>query len=64
MATQYSEEEIAKAHEVLKQQGLAVRREVAGPDYVARSLAAADNDFARPMQEVHQTASISLYAES
>lgn len=52
MATQYSEEEIAKAHEVLRQQGLAVRREVAGPDYVARSLAAADNDFARSMQEV------------
>jgi hypothetical protein len=60
----YSPEEIKKAHEVLYNEGLKMRIKVAGQDYVERSLKAATDPFAKPMQEVMcssiQTASIAV----
>jgi len=52
MAVNYSPEEVQKAHEVLYNEGLKMRYQVAGKEYVDRSLKAADNPFAKPMQEV------------
>ena len=52
MAVNYSPEEVKKAHEVLYNEGLKMRYQVAGKEYVDRSLKAADNPFAKPMQEV------------
>ena len=52
MAVNYSEEEVEKAHKVLYNEGLKMRYKVAGKEYVDRSLKAADNPFARSMQEV------------
>lgn len=56
MVADYSPEEVKKAHEVLYNEGLKMRYKVAGKEYVDRSLKAADNPFAKPMQEVsHST---------
>ena len=49
----YSDEEIKKAHEVLYNEGLRMRIQVAGKDYVEKSLNAAKDPFSKPMQEVH-----------
>lgn len=48
----YSDEEIKKAHEVLYNEGLRMRIQVAGKDYVEKSLNAAKDPFSKPMQEV------------
>lgn len=42
----------SEAHKVLFNEGLKVRYEVAGKEYVDRSLANGSSDFARPMQEL------------
>ena len=44
--------EVAAAHETLYKVGVKLRREVAGAAHVERSLAANDDDFLRPMQEL------------
>lgn len=49
---EYSPEEIKKAHEVLYNEGLRMRIQVAGKEYVEKSLAAATDPFSKPMQEV------------
>jgi len=54
MAVNYSEEEIKKAHEVLYNEGLKMRYQVAGKEYVDRSLKNASSPFAKPMQEVRR----------
>jgi len=51
MTANYSPEEIKKAHEVLYNEGLKMRYQVAGKEYVDRSLKAADTPFSKPMQE-------------
>ena len=40
------------AHRAIFEEGLKVRKEVAGDEYVKRSLANGSSDFARPMQEL------------
>ncbi|KAH7013891.1 4-carboxymuconolactone decarboxylase [Ilyonectria destructans] len=47
-----SEKEVAEAHKILFDKGLQVRYEVAGKEYVDKSLANGDSSFARPMQEL------------
>lgn len=44
--------EIEAAHKILYDVGVKIRYEVAGKEYVDRSLAAGDSDFMRPMQEL------------
>ncbi|KAK3618287.1 hypothetical protein LTR56_024730 [Elasticomyces elasticus] len=51
MSVNYSAEEIKNAHEILYNEGIKMRYKVAGKEYVDRALKAADNDYARPMQE-------------
>lgn len=48
----YSEDEIKKAHDVLYNEGLRMRIQVAGKEYVEKSLNAAKDPFSKPMQEV------------
>lgn len=43
---------LADAHKLIFDEGLKVRYEVAGKEYVDRSLANGSSDFARPMQEL------------
>lgn len=57
MPVDYSEDEIKKAHEVLYNEGIKMRMKVAGKEYVERSLKAADNPFAKSMQEVSSSKS-------
>ena len=52
MVADYTPEEVAKAHEVLYSEGFKMRCKVVGEEHVERSLKAADNSFARSMQEV------------
>jgi 4-carboxymuconolactone decarboxylase len=52
MAANYTPEEIQKAHEILYNEGIKMRYQVAGKEYVDKSLAAAQNPFAKAMQEV------------
>ncbi|KAK5175888.1 uncharacterized protein LTR77_001028 [Saxophila tyrrhenica] len=47
----YSPEEIEKAHAVLYNEGLRMRIQVAGKEYVEKSLNAAKDPFSKPMQE-------------
>lgn len=56
----YSEDEVKKAHEVLYNEGLRMRIQVAGKDYVEKSLNANKDPFSKPMQEVSQSFSPSL----
>ena len=51
----YTAEEIKKAHQVLYNEGLRMRIQVNGKEYVEKALQANKDDFARPMQEVHAT---------
>ncbi|TKA70861.1 hypothetical protein B0A55_04985 [Friedmanniomyces simplex] len=51
MVVNYSPEEIKNAHEVVYNEGIKMRYQVAGKEYVDRALKAADNDYARSMQE-------------
>lgn len=44
-------DKIQEAHQTLYEEGLKVRREVAGPEYVEAALKAGSSDFSRPMQE-------------
>lgn len=48
----YTEEEIQKAHEVLRNEGLRMRIKVNGEAYVEKALTANKNAFAKPMQDV------------
>lgn len=52
MAASYTEEEIQKAHEILYNEGMKVRCQVAGKEYVDAALQNAGNPFAKAMQEV------------
>lgn len=52
MATNYSEAEVRKAHEILFNEGLKMRYQVAGKEYVDRSLQNGSGPFASAMQEV------------
>lgn len=52
MTQNYTPEEIKKAHEVLYNEGIKMRYQVAGKEYVDKALAAADNPFSKAMQEV------------
>ena len=51
----YSPEEIKKAHQVLYNEGLRMRIQVNGKEYVEKALQNNKDDFARPMQEVGAT---------
>ena len=55
MPADYSEEEIKKAREILYDEGIKMRYQVAGKEYVDRALNAADPDYGRHMQEVSTT---------
>lgn len=50
--TSQSSTPVEDAHKTLFNEGLKVRNEVAGKDYVDRALADGSSDFARPMQEL------------
>jgi 4-carboxymuconolactone decarboxylase len=52
MASSSSSNTISSAHKVIFGEGLKVRYEVAGHEYVDRSLANGSSDFSRPMQEL------------
>jgi len=45
-------EKVVDAHKTLYEQGVKIRREVVGNEYVDRSLREGASDFARPMQEL------------
>lgn len=62
MTANYTPEEVKKAHEILYNEGIKMRYQVAGKEYVDKSLAAASNPFAKAMQEVSTNLiSISCY---
>ncbi|RMZ86029.1 hypothetical protein DV737_g292, partial [Chaetothyriales sp. CBS 132003] len=46
------EQKVQEAHQTLYEHGLKIRREVAGNEYVDRSLKNGASDFAKPMQEM------------
>lgn len=50
--TEYSEEEVKKAHDVLYNEGLRMRIKVNGESYVRKALEKSHDPFSRPMQEV------------
>lgn len=52
MTTEYTAEEIQKAKDILYNEGIKMRYQVAGKEYVDKSLANASNPFAKAMQEV------------
>lgn len=52
MPATYTAEEIAQAHKVLYDEGIRMRYQVAGKEYVDNALKNADNPFSRAMQEV------------
>ena len=52
MASNYSEDEIKRAHEILFNEGLKMRYQVAGKEYVDASLKNKSDPFAGAMQEV------------
>jgi len=52
MPAEYSEEEIKNAREILYNEGIKMRYQVAGKEYVDKALNAADPDYGRHMQEV------------
>jgi len=54
MSVNYSEDEIKKAHEVLFNEGLKMRYQVAGKDYVDTSLKNGKGTIGQAMQEVSQ----------
>ncbi|KAL1585805.1 hypothetical protein WHR41_05012 [Cladosporium halotolerans] len=51
MAANYSEEEVKKAHEILFNEGLKMRYQVAGKEYVDNALKNGTGSFAGAMQE-------------
>lgn len=55
MPVDYTPEEIAKAHQVLYNEGIKMRYQVAGKEYVDAALKNAKNPFAIAMQEVSQS---------
>jgi len=52
MAANYTEEEIKKAHEVLFNEGVKMRYQVAGKEYVDSALKKRSDPFAGAMQDV------------
>jgi 4-carboxymuconolactone decarboxylase len=46
------EDKMAEAHKVFYDEGMPIRRAVAGPEYVERSLQNHASEFSRPMQEM------------
>lgn len=55
MAANYSEEEVKKAHEILFNEGLKMRYQVAGKEYVDNALKNGTGSFAGAMQEVRNS---------
>lgn len=55
MVANYSEEEVKKAHEILFNEGIKMRYQVAGKEYVDRALQNGSGSFAGAMQEVRFT---------
>ncbi|EGP83994.1 protocatechuate 3,4-dioxygenase, P3,4O [Zymoseptoria tritici IPO323] len=51
MSSNYTPEEIAQAHRILYNEGIKMRYQVAGKEYVDKALANADNSFSKAMQE-------------
>lgn len=52
MVANYSEEEVKKAHEILFNEGIKMRYQVAGKEYVDKALKNGSGSFAGAMQEV------------
>lgn len=52
MTTDYTEEEIKKAHEILFNEGVKMRYQVAGMEYVDTALKKRSDPFAGAMQDV------------
>lgn len=52
MVAHYTEEEIKKAHEILFNEGVKMRYQVAGKDYVDAALKKRNDPFAGAMQDV------------
>jgi 4-carboxymuconolactone decarboxylase len=52
MVANYTEEEIKKAHEILFNEGVKMRYQVAGKDYVDTALKKRNDPFAGAMQDV------------
>ena len=52
MVAHYTEEEIKKAHEILFNEGVKMRYQVAGQDYVDAALKKRNDPFAGAMQDV------------
>ena len=52
MTTDYTEEEIKKAHEILFNEGVKMRYQVAGMEYVDTALKNRSDPFAGAMQDV------------
>jgi hypothetical protein len=52
MVANYTEEEIKKAHEILFNEGVKMRYQVAGKEYVDAALKKRSDPFAGAMQEV------------
>jgi len=52
MVANYTEEEIKKAHEILFNEGVKMRYQVAGKDYVDAALKKRNDPFAGAMQDV------------
>jgi len=52
MSVNYTEDEVKKAHEVLFNEGLKMRYQVAGKDYVETSLKNGKGTIGQAMQEV------------
>lgn len=52
MVATYTEEEIKKAHEILFNEGVKMRYQVAGKDYVDAALKKRSDPFAGAMQDV------------
>lgn len=61
MSVNYTPDEIKKAHDVLYNEGLKMRYQVAGKEHVDRSIKAADNAFARPMQEARSPSHLTYH---
>jgi 4-carboxymuconolactone decarboxylase len=55
MVANYTEEEIKKAHEILFNEGVKMRYQVAGQDYVDAALKKRNDPFAGAMQDVQNT---------
>ena len=60
-SSKYSPEDVKRAHEILYSEGIKMRYQVAGKEYVDKSLAAANNPFAKAMQEVRHNLLVAAF---